>query len=199
VKEWRSGWSSASAAVIQASCSHHASTLGDTGRVRRVVCPSLVGRDGEWSELVRCLDGAAAGHGGLVAVVGEVGVGKTRLTGDLSDVARARGMSVLLGRAVDTGAPVPFRALFEALSGYFRRAGAEAHPGLGRAATSAGRWEQAAAHVDWALRIALTTPDSPSALIDLAAAEIAVGQGRFGDARTRAQSPTNVRTSVQPF
>jgi hypothetical protein len=41
-------------------------------------------------------------------------------------------MSVLLGRAVDTGAPVPFRALFEALSGYFRRAGADAHPELGR-------------------------------------------------------------------
>ena len=58
----------------------------------------MVGRDGEWSELVQCLDGAAAGRGRLVAVVGEVGVGKTRLTGDLSDVARARGMSVLLGR-----------------------------------------------------------------------------------------------------
>ena len=92
----------------------------------------MVGRDGEWSELVQCLDGAAAGRGGLVAVVGEVGVGKTRLTGDLADVARARGMSVLLGRAVDTGAPAPFRALFEALSGYFRRAGADAHPELGR-------------------------------------------------------------------
>jgi hypothetical protein len=92
----------------------------------------MVGRDGEWSELVKCLDAAAAGRGGLVAVVGEVGVGKTRLTGDLSDVARVRGMSVLLGRAVDPAAPVPFRALFEALSGYIRRAGADAHPELGR-------------------------------------------------------------------
>ena len=98
----------------------------------QVVCPSIVGRDGEWSELVQCLDDAAAGRGGLVAVVGEVGIGKTRLTGDLADFARLRGMSVLVGRAVDTGAPGPFRALFEALSGYFRRAGADAHPELER-------------------------------------------------------------------
>jgi hypothetical protein len=55
---------------------------------------------------------------------------------------------------------------------------------LARGATSAGRRDEAAAHVDWALRIVPTTPDSPSALIDLAAAEIAVGRGRFRDART---------------
>ena len=65
-----------------------------------------------------------------MALVGEVGVGKTRLVADLADVARERGMSVLVGRAVDSETAVPFRALFEALSGYFRRVGTDAHPEL---------------------------------------------------------------------
>jgi DNA-binding CsgD family transcriptional regulator/tetratricopeptide (TPR) repeat protein len=106
--------------------------LGNTDAVTQVVCPSIVGRDGEWSELVQCLDDSAVGRGGLVAVVGEVGIGKTRLTRDLGDHARSGGMRVLLGRAVETGAATPFRALFEALSGYFRRAGTDAHPELER-------------------------------------------------------------------
>ena len=53
-------------------------TPGNTDRVTHIGCPSIVGRDGEWSELVHCLDDAAAGRGRLVAVVGEVGVGKSR-------------------------------------------------------------------------------------------------------------------------
>ncbi len=106
--------------------------VGNTDAVTQVVCPSIVGRDGEWSKLVQCLDDAAVGRGGLVAVAGEVGIGKTRLTRDLADHARSRGMRVLLGRAVANGAATPFRALFEALSGYFRRAEPDAHPELKR-------------------------------------------------------------------
>ncbi len=101
-------------------------------RVTQVVCPSIVGRDSEWAELVQCLDESAVGRGGLVAVVGEVGIGKTRLARDLADHARSAGMWVLVGRAVETGAATPFRALFEALSGYFRQAGTDAHPELER-------------------------------------------------------------------
>ena len=59
---------------------------------------------------------------------------------------------------------------------------------LARAATTAGRWDEAAAHLDWALRTAATTHNSPNALIDLTAAEIAVGRGRFDDARACAES-----------
>ena len=78
------------------------------------------------------LDDSAVGRGGLVAVVGEVGIGKTRLARDLAEHARAGGMWVLVGRAVEIGAATPFRALFEALSGYFRQDGTDAHPELER-------------------------------------------------------------------
>ena len=98
--------------------------------VSQIVCPTIVGRDEEWSRLIAALDGVEDGHGGLICVMGEAGIGKSRLVTELCTTVRERGVSVLMGRAVDTGTPVPFRPLFEALSGHFRRAGASDHPGL---------------------------------------------------------------------
>ena len=71
------------------------------------------------------LDRAGAGAGSVLWVTGEAGVGKSRVVDELCDVAAGRGVPVLVGRAVDTGTPVPFRPLFEALSGHVRRAGAD--------------------------------------------------------------------------
>jgi DNA-binding NarL/FixJ family response regulator/tetratricopeptide (TPR) repeat protein len=88
--------------------------------VAEIVCPSLVGRDEEWSKLSAALDGIGQGHGGVICLTGEAGIGKSRLVAEFCSVAGERGLSVLLGRAVDAGASVPFRPLFEALSSYFR-------------------------------------------------------------------------------
>lgn len=86
-------------------------------------CPSVVGRADETAALGAALDRATAGAGSLIWVTGEAGVGKSRLVNELCDAAAGRGLPVLVGRAVDTGTPVPFRPLFEALSGYVRRVG----------------------------------------------------------------------------
>ena len=71
------------------------------------------------------LDRAVAGAGSVLWVTGEAGVGKSRVVDELCDVAAGRGVPVLVGRAVNTGTPVPFRPLFEALSGHVRRVGAD--------------------------------------------------------------------------
>lgn len=63
-----------------------------------------------------------------------------------------------------------------------------AHLEIARASTTAVRWDEALAHVEWARRIAETLPTSPTALIELTAAEVAAGQGRFDEARARAQA-----------
>ena len=63
-----------------------------------------------------------------------------------------------------------------------------AHLELARAATTAGGWDSAVAHVDWARQISRTTDHAPRALIDVTAAEIAAGRGRFAEARAQAQS-----------
>ncbi|NYG06869.1 DNA-binding SARP family transcriptional activator [Phycicoccus badiiscoriae] len=66
----------------------------------------LVGRSTELAELVRALDQADSGTVALAALVGEPGIGKSRLAGELARVAGERGATVLLGRcSQDDGAP----------------------------------------------------------------------------------------------
>ena len=50
----------------------------------------MVGREAERAELVRHLDGAVSGHGGVVLIGGEPGIGKTRLTEELLAEAHFR-------------------------------------------------------------------------------------------------------------
>jgi AAA ATPase domain len=85
-----------------------------------VLCPVVVGRDAELAALTDHLDAAVAGHGRLVLLVGEAGVGKSRLAREVAARAADRGLPVLSGRAVP-GAALPFRPLSEAL---LARAGA---------------------------------------------------------------------------
>jgi DNA-binding CsgD family transcriptional regulator len=98
--------------------------------MRQVLCPVLVGRDEEVQLLLDGLDRAAEGHGGAFFVVGEAGVGKSRLVREVSRLAGARGLAVLTGRAVSSGAPVPFRPLAEAVLGGLRQRGEPDAPGL---------------------------------------------------------------------
>ena len=76
----------------------------------------FVGRERELGELERTLDAARAGSGATVLVVGEAGIGKTRLTSELGRRARDAGFEVLLGRAIDlVGAELPYQPFVEAL------------------------------------------------------------------------------------
>src|ERR671925_556408 len=87
----------------------------ETGRVPRVVCPTVVGRAEELQTLLRCLDDAMDGRGRAVVVSGEAGIGKSRLVRELAEEARARGCRVLWGRAVEASVPIAFRPITEAL------------------------------------------------------------------------------------
>jgi DNA-binding CsgD family transcriptional regulator len=88
----------------------------DTGGVRQVLCPVLVGRDEEARHIEAALAGASAGNGGTVLVTGEAGIGKSRLVREAARVADARGFAVLTGRAVAGDVPTPFRPFTEALA-----------------------------------------------------------------------------------
>ena len=91
--------------------------------MRQVLCPVLVGREEEVQVLLAALDQAGDGHGGTFLVVGEAGVGKSRLVREVSRAAGSRGLPVLTGRAVSGGAPVAFRPLAEAVLGGLRGRG----------------------------------------------------------------------------
>ena len=63
------------------------------------VAGALVGRDREVARLRASLDAARSGRPGLTLVIGEAGIGKTRLVDEGAAIARAEGMRVLRGDA----------------------------------------------------------------------------------------------------
>ncbi|WP_341358448.1 BTAD domain-containing putative transcriptional regulator [Georgenia sp. M64] len=66
----------------------------------------MVGRDSELVALTGLLDAADRGSPSFAALVGEPGIGKSRLSHELLVLARARGARVLVGRcSQDDGAP----------------------------------------------------------------------------------------------
>jgi hypothetical protein len=68
----------------------------------------LIGRDPELRRLTAALEGVLAGSGRLVRVVGEPGIGKTRLATETAQIATARGASVAWGRCWESGGAPAF-------------------------------------------------------------------------------------------
>ena len=77
----------------------------------------FVGREAERAELRRLIEQTVGGHGALVMLGGEPGVGKTRLCEETMAEARQRGMTALIGRCYEMeGSPpyIPFVEMLEA-------------------------------------------------------------------------------------
>ncbi|MFI9275584.1 ATP-binding protein [Kitasatospora sp. NPDC052896] len=92
--------------------------------------PVVVGRDHEQSLLDAALACARRGEGRAVFLLGEAGLGKSRLAEECAHRAGAAGMAVLRGRSSATGAPVPFRPIAESLFSLFRAGGPPKEPSL---------------------------------------------------------------------
>ncbi len=75
----------------------------------------LVGRDRELSFLSKTLDDAAKGAGRSVFIVGEGGIGKTRLAAAAAERAEKRGWSVAIGRSYPVETGVPYALFSDAL------------------------------------------------------------------------------------
>lgn len=96
-----------------------------------VLCPVLVGRSTEVAELHAAVAAAAEERRGrTLFLIGEAGVGKSRLAREALDMARRRQVSVLWGRATPSASQVAFRPLTEALLSQFRDAGPPDDPEL---------------------------------------------------------------------
>ncbi len=85
------------------------------------VARAFVGREHELAELDAHLAAAAAGHGGLVLLGGEPGVGKTRLLDELAARAHRRGMTALWGRCWEEGGAPPYWPWVQVLRAELRR------------------------------------------------------------------------------
>ena len=94
--------------------------LADVAPLPSVLCPVVVGRDDELQVLREHIAHAVQGRGGVVAIVGDAGAGKSRLVREIVHDCREQGVVVVSGRAVETSAASPFRPLTEALLGALR-------------------------------------------------------------------------------
>jgi len=79
----------------------------------------FVGRNAELEQLRGALDRASQGHGQVVAVVGEPGVGKSRLFWELIHSHRVHGWLILQSASVSYGKATAYLPVIELLRGYF--------------------------------------------------------------------------------
>jgi len=80
----------------------------------------FIGRDSELQQLAQALERAAVGHGQAVAVVGEAGVGKSRLAWEFARSHRTQGWLVLESGSVSYGKATPYLPVIELLKAYCR-------------------------------------------------------------------------------
>jgi class 3 adenylate cyclase/tetratricopeptide (TPR) repeat protein len=82
----------------------------------------FVGRENEMDQLRQALDRAHAGHGQILALVGEPGVGKSRLIEEFIQSEHTKAWRILEGRTVSYGAAASYLPVTEFLKGYFQLA-----------------------------------------------------------------------------
>ena len=80
----------------------------------------FVGRDPEMAQIHHALDQARQGRGQVAAVVGEAGVGKSRLVFELTHSHRVEGWLALEAGSVSYGKATSYLPVIDLLKGYFR-------------------------------------------------------------------------------
>ena len=81
---------------------------------------SFVGRQGELEVIRQALDRARAGHGEIVALVGEPGIGKSRLVWEVTHSHRTAEWRVLEGTSVSYGKATAYLPVLSLLKAYFQ-------------------------------------------------------------------------------
>ncbi len=86
--------------------------------VGNALCATLVRRDDQLGRLEDALLEARRGHGRLVVLAGEAGIGKTRLATELAHQARRLGSNVLWGGCSEAELSLPYLPFVEAIGNH---------------------------------------------------------------------------------
>jgi tetratricopeptide (TPR) repeat protein len=92
--------------------------VASQGGLGRLAWGRFVGRADELGTLKTALDAALGGQGSLVMLVGEPGIGKTRLAQEALVYAQLRGAQTLWGRCYEAESAFPYMPFVEALRQY---------------------------------------------------------------------------------
>ena len=122
----------------------HAAVLGQDAALDYPAAPAalepesrrstFVGREREQVQLTAALDDTLQGRGRVMLVVGEPGIGKSRLADELMAQARARDATVVVGRCWEAGGAPAYWPWVQALRAYAR----DTEPGALRSQLGAG-------------------------------------------------------------
>jgi class 3 adenylate cyclase/tetratricopeptide (TPR) repeat protein len=80
----------------------------------------FVGRQAELTALYQALEQAGAGHGQVVTVIGEPGVGKTRLFHEFTHASRIHGWLLLESSSTSYGKATPYLPVLDLFKAYFQ-------------------------------------------------------------------------------
>ncbi|PYM57336.1 MAG: hypothetical protein DMD79_20335 [Candidatus Rokuibacteriota bacterium] len=80
----------------------------------------FVGRDAEMTQLHQAIERARTGHGQVVAIVGEPGVGKSRLFWEFTHSHRTQGWLIVESSSVSYGKATAFLPLIDLVRAYFQ-------------------------------------------------------------------------------
>jgi class 3 adenylate cyclase/tetratricopeptide (TPR) repeat protein len=80
----------------------------------------FVGRQAELTALHQALEQTEAGHGQVMAVIGEPGVGKTRLFHEFTHTSRTQGWLLLESSSTSYGKATPYLPVIDLLKAYFQ-------------------------------------------------------------------------------
>ncbi len=95
----------------------HAPSSGVFRSGRRL--SSLTGRNDQFSALALELENTIKGDGRVVGVVGEAGIGKSRLCFEFAESCRGKGIRVYEARVLAHGRATPFQPVLELMRDYF--------------------------------------------------------------------------------
>ncbi|MCI0835711.1 MAG: serine/threonine-protein kinase PknK, partial [Chloroflexi bacterium] len=90
----------------------------ETGSLDSMAGGVFVGRHKEMDQLKAKLESALSGRGGMVAIVGEPGIGKTRISLELETYAGLRNAQVLWGKCYEGGGAPPYWPWVQAIRSY---------------------------------------------------------------------------------
>jgi len=79
---------------------------------------AFVGRQNELETILRSIEKAKGGHGNVILLAGDTGVGKTRLAYEVLQRANSSGMEILLGTCYEHEGQLPYQPFIEAFNRY---------------------------------------------------------------------------------
>ena len=82
----------------------------------------LIGRDAEVKAVTAAVNAVQSGREACLLILGDAGIGKSRLAAEVAELAAGRGMAMLSGRASPSASAPPLWPWFQALSGRSERA-----------------------------------------------------------------------------